>query len=238
MLRIYAQPYILDDDATRSQAPQAASPAQEARWTSAEFRPQAERAGSAAAASRGPAGHEVTVSGARDQAPPARRSAAAQLRALCGAAPRLRVRLPPRRVPDLSVLDPGQPHPLDLRGRQQCRARARDPGLVGADGAGTESRDGAQRPGVRRPLPPGGPQVAAADAPCTVLRPSERPTAWRVDRSPLPRDGPVLVGVVVRRLEGRPMAERPVAARDAHRRACRDVPLERRMEATRADRDR
>src|SRR6185436_20528876 len=70
--------------------------------------------------------------------------------------------------------------------------------------------------GLRRPLSPGDPHHADPDPPCPLLRAPERAASRRADRSPLRWHGSVLVGVVVRRLEGRVLEGRDPAAGDAH----------------------
>src|SRR4030095_2823760 len=62
-----------------------------------------------------------------------------------------------------------------------------------------------------------------ADPPCIVLCAPERAAPPRVDRSAVRRDGPVLVGGVVRRLERHVVEGRHPAAGGAHRGGGPDV---------------
>ena len=156
------------------------------------------------------------LSGPRHQAGVPRGHSAPPVRALQGAPRRVRPRLPAGRVPHLPVLDPGQPHPPDLRGQRRDPARARDPGLVGARRARPEPPPRPHRRGVRRPLSRRDPHHADADPPRPLLCAPECPPPRRAHRSALRRHGPVLVRVVVRRLAGRLLEGRYPAAGDAH----------------------
>jgi len=201
------------------------------RWCARGCRPQADAPRTRSAPARPASRARGAFPGPHHQAGSPRRSPAAPVRAVQGAPGGVRPRLSEGRVPDLPVLDPGQPHPPDLRGQRRHTAGARDPGLVGA------RRPRAQRPpradwlGLRRPLSPRDPHHADPDPSCLVLRDPERAASRRADRSPLRRHGSVLVRVVVRRLERRVLEDRDPAAGGAHGGGGGDVAAEGGMEA-------
>src|SRR6185436_13763003 len=186
------------------------------RWCARGCRPQADAPRTRSAPSRPASRARGALPGPHHQAGSPRRSPAAPVRAVQGAPGGVCSRLSEGRVPDLPVLDPGQPHPPDLRGQRRHAAGARDPGLVSARRARAQRPPRADWLGLRRPLSPRDPHHADPDPPCLVLRAPERAAPRRADRSPLRWHGPVLVGVVVRRLERRVLEDGNPATGVAH----------------------
>jgi hypothetical protein len=89
-----------------------------------------------------------------------------------------------------------------VRGGERRAAEPRHAGMGHPGGAAAQPEAGAVGEGVRRPVPLGAPEIAAAGAARALLRDAERAAARGGAGSAVGRDRSVHVGLVLPRLGG------------------------------------